>query len=217
MKVINGIIIDGKLYRAVANGKLCSECCLVSDHEKCNEIKPCSVFGNGYIFLEEGKVSQILTCDKEYAELYVAHKGDILKFPEEIETSERDYYEGDFEFKSGCGFIRYRIDARCFNILYDYRGKIYGKTIKLSIDVEDFSEDMYNRMTKDIVGEDLVLLLEHKEMYCIYGQNVPSEVWMERKDGRLTLFVEVMVKTYMPYLKSGKVEAIEDVRNIKYR
>lgn len=23
MKVINGIIIDGKLYRAVANGKLC--------------------------------------------------------------------------------------------------------------------------------------------------------------------------------------------------
>lgn len=102
MKVINGIIIDGKLYRAVANGKLCSECCLVSDHEKCNEIKPCSVFGNGYIFLEEGKVSQILTCNKEYAELYVAHKGDILKFPEEIETSERDYYEGDFEFKSGC-------------------------------------------------------------------------------------------------------------------
>jgi hypothetical protein len=76
---------------------------------------------------------------------------------------------------------------------------------------------MYNRITKDIVGEDLVLLLEHKEMYCIYGQNVPSEVWMERKDGRLTLFVEVMLKTYMPYLKSGKVEAIEDVRNIKYR
>lgn len=33
MKVINGIIIDGKLYRAVANGKLCSECCLVSDHK----------------------------------------------------------------------------------------------------------------------------------------------------------------------------------------
>ena len=36
--------------------------------------------------------------------------------------------------------------------------EIYGETIKLSIDVEDFSEDMYNRMTKDIVGEDLVFM-----------------------------------------------------------
>ena len=201
MKVKNGIIIDGKLYKAFPSSNPCSECCLKSDHEKCNEIKPCSIFGSDYKFIENGEVSQILTCNRKYADLYVAHKGDIIKFPMEIETRVRDYYEGDFEFKSGCGFIRYRIDARCFEILYDYRGKFYGKTITLSIDVEDFSQDMYSRMTKDIVGEDLVILLEHEEMSCIYGQYVPSKVWMYRKDGRLTLFVEVMVKTYMPYLR----------------
>lgn len=217
MKIKNGIIKDGIIYQAIESILDSCNGCSMSGTDLCKKEKPCHLFGERHILTKVGKVSQILTCDNEYADLYVAYKGDILKFSEEIETSERDYYEGDFEFKSGCGFIRYRIDSRCFNILYDYRGKIYGKTIKLSIDVEEFSEDMYSRMTKDIVGEDLVLLLEHEEMRCIYGQNVPSEVWMERKDGRLTLFVEVMVKTYMPYLKSGKVEAIEDVRNIKYR
>lgn len=213
MEINNGIIKDGIIYEAKeSNLDSCNGCCM-SDTDMCKNEKPCRLFGERYILAKVGKVSQILTCDNEYAYLYVAHQSDILKFPNEINPPgyERDYYEGDFVFKEGCGFTKYRIKSEECSI--SYRLDCGGRTTITTLDIclQNLSDEKYADMTQNINGEDLVLLLEFKDMYCIYSSGYRNEVWMTRIDQKLHLKVETIIWFYMPYLKSGKVETIREV------
>ena len=76
---------------------------------------------------------------------------------------------------------------------------------------KNFSTEKYADITQNINGSDLVLLLELREMYCIYQVNSRTEVWIERIGERLHLKVETLISLFKPYLKSGKVETTREV------
>ena len=214
MEIKNGIIKDGIIYEAYESGlDPCYGCIFMYEQEICEKNKPCNLFGIDYKFEKVGKVSQVLTSDNDYAYLYVAHKSDILKFPAEINSPKytRDYYEGDFIFKEGHGFVKYRIESENINLLYERRGSRYTTRTQLDVCIDKFRIDKHIDITKNVNGQDLVLLLEFSEMRCIYSHDIPSRIWMERIDEILYMRIEVLIPAFMPFLKSGKVETIREV------
>jgi hypothetical protein len=213
MEIKNGIIKDGIIYESKESILDSCNGCSISGTDMCKKEKPCLLFGERNILTKVGKVSQILTCDNEYAYLYVSHQSDILKFPNEIDPPgyERDYYEGDFVFKEGCGFTKYRIKSEEFSI--SYRLDCGNRTTITTLDIclQNLPDEKYADIIQNINGEDLVLLLEFRDMYCVYSSGYRNEVCIYRIDQKLHLKVETIIWFYMPYLKSGKVEIIREV------